>query len=273
MRNHGHYVPAYGDTGHDDPLQRWRNIGDHCSAAERRADEASRDVEAWLKCQYMKSRVGEQLRGTVTGVAPFGLFITLDALYVEGMVHVSELGAEYFQHNEVLHELRGERTGRRFRLYDSLVVQVARVDLDARRIEFQLVPSMIRATRASKSADRDQEFYAPPDDEQSEVDMPQWLAQAIAEQSAAGKSKGKKKAAKGAKKEASAKRKSKSASPAPAAPPAKSRATITEVERAAEPSARGAKSDKSAKHVKNAKHAKAARQPASRAGKSRKRRR
>jgi predicted RNA-binding protein with RPS1 domain len=128
----------------------------------------------------MKSKIGEQLRGTVTGVAPFGLFITLDTLYVEGLVHVSELGAEYFQHNEVLHELRGERTGRRFRLYDSLVVQVARVDLDARRIEFQLVPSMIRATRASKAAERETE-YAPPEDAE-ESELPKWLAEALAMQ-------------------------------------------------------------------------------------------
>ncbi|MEY3917501.1 MAG: ribonuclease [Pseudomonadota bacterium] len=180
IQNKGHYVPAYGDMGHDDPVTRWRNIGDHCSAAERRADEASRDVEAWLKCQYMKSKIGEQLRGTVTGVAPFGLFITLDTLYVEGLVHVSELGAEYFQHNEVLHELRGERTGRRFRLYDSLVVQVARVDLDARRIEFQLVPSMIRTTRASKATERETE-YAPPEDVE-ESELPKWLAEALAMQ-------------------------------------------------------------------------------------------
>jgi ribonuclease R len=176
----GHYVPPYGDSGVQDPLARWQNIGDHCSAAERRADEASRDVEAWLKCQYMRARVGEQLRGTVTGVAPFGLFVTLDALYVEGLIHVSELGAEYFQHNEVLHELRGERTGRKFRLYDSLVVQVARVDLDARRIEFQMVPSMVRATRGSRGtadADRDGDLSSVRrDDETAEVDLPIWLA-------------------------------------------------------------------------------------------------
>ncbi len=259
VRNQGHYVPAYGDMGHDDPLQRWRNIGDHCSAAERRADEASRDVEAWLKCQYMKSRVGEQLRGTVTGVAPFGLFITLDALYVEGMVHVSELGAEYFQHNDVLHELRGERTGRRFRLYDSLVVQVARVDLDARRIEFQLVPSMIRATRASKSVDREQEFHLPPDEEASELDMPRWLAEALAERGSGGKKTGKKKTTRGAK----ASRR--------AAAEATSSGTTADANTVAK-SAKATKAAKSGKH-KHAKHAATARQPAARAGKSRKRRR
>jgi ribonuclease R len=188
IKSAGHYTPAYGDTGADtqDTLARWQNVGDHCSAAERRADEASRDVEAWLKCQYMRSRVGEQLRGTVTGVAPFGLFVTLDTLYVEGLIHVSELGAEYFQHNEVLHELRGERTGRRFKLYDSLVVQVARVDLDARRIEFQMVPSMVRATRASRDTGRDtgrdsgRDFDLAPsqnDDEIIHLDLPAWLTQ------------------------------------------------------------------------------------------------
>ncbi|WVN41331.1 ribonuclease R [beta proteobacterium MWH-UniP1] len=239
IHNKGHYVPSFGDLGDDDPLQRWRNIGDHCSAAERRADEASRDVEAWLKCQYMKSRVGEQLRGTVTGVAPFGLFITLDALYVEGLVHVSELGAEYFQHNEVLHELRGERTGRRFRLYDSLVVQVARVDLDARRIEFQLVPSLMRATKSTKTTEREQDYYELPDDEEEVLDMPRWLAEALAEQaSGAAKRGGKKK---------------------------KSKPSVTPV--VAPPS--GTKNSTKSARAKPAK-TKTARQPASQAGKARK---
>ncbi len=122
-----------------DELDRWETLGLVCSANERRADDASRDVEAWLKCQYMRERVGEQFRGRVTGVAPFGLFVTLNDLFVEGMVHVSELGSDYFQYNEAAHELRGERTGRRFRLTDELDVQVSRVDLEARRIEFRMV--------------------------------------------------------------------------------------------------------------------------------------
>ena len=117
----------------------WMQYGVLCSANERRADDASRDVEAWLKCQYMRERVGEEFAGRITGVAPFGIFVTLGDLYVEGLVHVSELGGEYFQYNETAHELRGERTGRRFRLTDECHVQVARVDLEARRIEFRLV--------------------------------------------------------------------------------------------------------------------------------------
>ncbi len=121
-------------------FESWQQHGVACSAYERRADEASRDVEAWLKCQYMRERVGEQFVGRITGVAPFGVFVTLTELYVEGLVHVSELGEEYFQFSEGAHELRGERTGRRLRLTDEIEVQVARVDLEARRIEFRLVP-------------------------------------------------------------------------------------------------------------------------------------
>jgi len=120
-------------------LDRWATLGLRCSAHERRADDASRDVEAWLKCQYMRERVGEQFRGRVTGVATFGIFVTLNDLFVEGLVHVSELGSEYFQYIEAGHELRGERTGKRYRLTDELDVQVSRVDLEARRIEFRMV--------------------------------------------------------------------------------------------------------------------------------------
>lgn len=117
----------------------WEKLGLMLSAYERRADDASRDVEAWLKCWFVKEHVGEVFSGRVTGVAPFGIFITLDTLYVEGMVHVSELGSDYFQYNEAMHELRGERTGIRYRLTDAVQVQVARVDLEARRIDFRLV--------------------------------------------------------------------------------------------------------------------------------------
>ncbi|MFN8838398.1 MAG: ribonuclease R [Burkholderiales bacterium] len=129
-------------------LDRWEQLGLVCSGNERRADDASRDVEAWLKCQYMRERVGEQFRGRVTGVAPFGLFVTLNELFVEGMVHVSELGSDYFQYIEAAHELRGERTGRRFRLTDELDVQVSRVDLEARRIEFRMVKTELARTDA-----------------------------------------------------------------------------------------------------------------------------
>ncbi|MEJ2920884.1 ribonuclease R [Bordetella avium] len=130
-------VVGRGQREHEHAI--WEKLGIILSASERRADEASRDVEAWLKCWFVKERVGEDFSGTVTGVASFGIFVTLDTLHVEGLVHVSELGGEYFQFNDALHELRGERTGMRYRLTDKVQVQVARVDLEARRIEFRLV--------------------------------------------------------------------------------------------------------------------------------------
>lgn len=117
----------------------WQAAGLHCSANERRADEASRDVEAWLKCKYMRERLGEEFVGVVTSVTTFGLFVTLDNLYVEGLVHITELGGEYFRYDEGRQELRGERTGIRYTLGSKVNVQVSRVDLDGRRIDFRLV--------------------------------------------------------------------------------------------------------------------------------------
>jgi len=117
----------------------WDALGVHCSANERRADEASRDVEAWLKCYFMQDKLGEQFTGKITGVTTFGVFVQLDELFVEGLVHVTELGTDYFQYDDARHELRGERTGKRYQLTDSLTVQVARVDLETRKIDLRLV--------------------------------------------------------------------------------------------------------------------------------------
>lgn len=136
-----------------DGIAVWEKLGLLCSANERRADDASRDVEAWLKSYYMRERVGETYSGTVSSVVPFGAFIVLDDLYIEGLVHVSELGSEYFLYNEALHELRGERTGLRYRLGDRLTVQVARVDLEARRIDFRLVKSDTRKSLLAAGAE------------------------------------------------------------------------------------------------------------------------
>ncbi len=151
------HVAVPGMTRREFEHDVWEKLGFLLSARERRADDASRDVEAWLKCWFVKERVGEIFSGRVTGVASFGIFVTLDTLHVEGMVHVSELGTEYFQFNEGMHELRGERTGMRYRLTDSVQVQVARVDLEARRIEFRLVDgtsfSALRKASARKSSD------------------------------------------------------------------------------------------------------------------------
>jgi ribonuclease R len=117
----------------------WEAAGGHCSANERRADEASRDVEAWLKCRYMREKLGEEFAGTVTAVQSFGLFVTLDALYVEGLVHITELGGEYYRYDDARLELRGERTGIRYGVGTRVRVQVSRVDLDGRKIDFRMV--------------------------------------------------------------------------------------------------------------------------------------
>jgi ribonuclease R len=117
----------------------WQAAGLHCSANERRADEASRDVEAWLKCKYMREHLGEEYSGIVTAATGFGIFVTLDAMYVEGLVHITELGGEYFRFDEARQELRGERTGMRYAVGTRVRVQVSRVDLDGRRIDFRLV--------------------------------------------------------------------------------------------------------------------------------------
>jgi ribonuclease R len=120
-------------------VQAWEAAGLHCSANERRADEASRDVEAWLKCKYMREHLGEEYGGIVTAATSFGIFVTLDQMYVEGLVHITELGGEYFKFDEARQELRGERTGIRYAIGTRLRVQVSRVDLDGRKIDFRLV--------------------------------------------------------------------------------------------------------------------------------------
>ena len=130
-------------------LQAWETAGNHCSANERRADEASRDVEAWLKCKFMREHLGEEYGGTVSAVTSFGLFVTLDELYVEGLVHITELGGEYFRFDEARQDLRGERTGVRYAVGSRVRVQVSRVDLDGRKIDFRLVhePAAARPSR------------------------------------------------------------------------------------------------------------------------------
>jgi len=117
----------------------WDDMGRHCSETERRADEASRDVENWLKCDYMRDQVGNSFSGRITGVAPFGVFVTLDDFFVDGLVHISELGRDYFRYEAARHALLGERTGKQYRLADRLRVKLVRVDMESRKID--LVPA------------------------------------------------------------------------------------------------------------------------------------
>ena len=114
----------------------WHELGKHCSQTERRADEAGRDVESWLKCFYMQDRIGECFGGVISGVTGFGLFVALDGVYVEGLVHISELAKDYFHFDSVKHMLIGERSGRQYRLGDRMRVKIVRVDLESSKIDF-----------------------------------------------------------------------------------------------------------------------------------------
>ncbi|MCQ9424725.1 ribonuclease R [Pseudomonas sp. LJDD11] len=113
-------------------------LGEQCSMSERRADEATRDVVNWLKCEYMKDRVGETFPGVITAATGFGLFVELTDIYVEGMVHVTALPDDYYHYDPVHHRLAGERSGRSYRLGDSIEVKVMRVNLDERKIDFEV---------------------------------------------------------------------------------------------------------------------------------------
>ncbi|QLF92825.1 ribonuclease R [Pseudomonas sp. ABC1] len=114
-------------------------LGEQCSMTERRADEATRDVVNWLKCEFMSDRVGETFPGVITAVTGFGLFVELTDIYVEGLVHVTAMPGDYYHFDPLHHRLSGERSGRSFRLGDSVSVKVMRVDLDERKIDFELV--------------------------------------------------------------------------------------------------------------------------------------
>jgi len=122
-------------------------IGTHCSETERRADDATRDVEAWLKSYYMQDHVGETFDGTISGVTSFGLFVTLDDLYVDGLVHISDLGQDYFQFDGAKHMLRGERSGVKYQLGGRVTVKVVRVSLEQAKIDFVLVERKNEAAR------------------------------------------------------------------------------------------------------------------------------
>jgi ribonuclease R len=120
------------------PAQKWAELGIHCSMTERRADDATRDVDSWLKCFYMRDHLGSVFTGTVSSVTSFGMFVSLDDLYVEGLVHISELGKDYFHFDAAKHHLLGERTGQSYRLGDRVQVRVVKVDMESTKIDFVL---------------------------------------------------------------------------------------------------------------------------------------
>jgi len=118
------------------------HLGEHCSFTERRADEATRNVVAWLKCEYMQDKLGEEFSGVISAVTAFGFFVELKDIFIEGLVHVSGLDQDFFHYDPAGLCLKGERTGKTYRLGDVVRVIVARVNLDERKIDLELVKAM-----------------------------------------------------------------------------------------------------------------------------------
>ena len=129
-------------------------LGEHCSSTERRADLATRDAMDWLKCEYMQQHIGQNFTGVVSAVTGFGLFVELKDVYVEGLVHVTGLPDDYYHYDNVHHRMRGERTGRTFGLGDELEVVVSSVNIDDKKIDFDLVSTLSSGSRNKKSSKR-----------------------------------------------------------------------------------------------------------------------
>ena len=129
-----------------------QHLGEHCSMNERRADEATRDVVNWLKCEYMMDKIGQEFPGIISAVTGFGFFVELQSIYVEGLVHIASLQDDYFNFDATSHHLYGERTGIRYRLGDAVQVKVVRVNLDDKKIDFELLPSGRKSAKTNKSA-------------------------------------------------------------------------------------------------------------------------
>jgi len=137
------------------PVKGLAEIGVHCSMTERRADDATRDVDAWLKTYFMRDRIGDEYNGTVSAVTNFGMFVALDEIFIEGLVHVSELGQDYFHYDQSKHWMLGERTGKRYRLGDRVRIKVMRADIETSKIDFALVETI------ESAEDVAEEFSAP----------------------------------------------------------------------------------------------------------------
>ena len=132
-------------SGKQGKHEKLASIGEHCSMTERRADEATRDVTDWLKCEFMMDKVGQVYPGIISGVTGFGIFVELSQYYVEGLIHISTLPEDYYRFDPIKHTLVGEHSKKQFRLGDQVVVQVVRVDLDQQQIDFILDDEWINA--------------------------------------------------------------------------------------------------------------------------------
>lgn len=150
-----HWIKHQDRAGFAYDLARMTALGESCSRYERRAEDATRDAADWLKCEFLQKHIGNQYSGIVTSVTNFGLFVQLDDLLIDGLVHVTALKRDYYHFDPAHHCLVGELTGRRYRLGDRLLVEVVRVDMEDRKIDFDLVavvgePSEIKTRRKGK---------------------------------------------------------------------------------------------------------------------------
>lgn len=145
-------IKAVLQGGKYTPEKTWQALGVHTSFCERRADDASRDVENWLKTYYMRDKVGEVFSGKISGMTSFGLFVTLDDIYIDGLVHISDLGEDYFNFRPEIMAIEGERSGVRFNMGDKVVVKVARADLDTSKIDLVLITGGVKGRKRKPSA-------------------------------------------------------------------------------------------------------------------------
>jgi ribonuclease R len=136
-----HWIAHQSISGYCYDLAKMTALGELCSRYERRADDATRDASDWLKCEFLQKHIGRQYDGIVNAVTNFGLFVQLDDLLIDGLVHVTALKRDYYQYDPAHHRLVGELTGRSYRLGDRLQVVVARVNMEDRKIDFDLVGS------------------------------------------------------------------------------------------------------------------------------------
>jgi len=137
-----------------DTIEAVQTLTDHLSMTERRADDATREVIRWLKAEYMMDKIGEEFDGIISGVTNFGIFVELAEVYVDGLVHITSLGQDYFHFDPSKHRLLGERTRQSFRLGDHVRVKVAQVNLDEAKLDFELVGVSARPARRPERGER-----------------------------------------------------------------------------------------------------------------------
>jgi len=149
IRHHLHHPEAQPHISLEAMLQ----LGEHCSLTERRADEATRDVTAWLKCEYMQDHIGDVFKGVITAVTSFGFFVALDDIFVEGLVHIRNLEGDFYNFDPVMHTLTGSRSGTVYAMGDKVEVKVAGVNLDERKMDFELQGRLSSARKPRKAAE------------------------------------------------------------------------------------------------------------------------